>query len=212
VVESSGGDDCLLDPRSGDCPSVADVAGPSDDEIEAMVIGGPTVHDDTIYLAEYDEAWITLFEREAARIRGALGAAAVAVEHVGSTSVPGLAAKPIIDIVLVVSDSSDEDAYLPALQDVGYVLRIREASWFEHRLFKGPGTDVNVHVFSAGCPEIRRMVDFRDHLRRDDADRRLYEHAKRRLAAQRWRYVQHYANAKSDVVQEIMSRASRAQS
>ncbi len=98
-------------------------------------------------------------------------------------------------------------AYAPALEAAGYELRIREPDWFEHRLFKGPDTDVNVHVFSAGCPEVDRMLRFRDHLRADRADRELYERTKRELAARRWRYVQHYANAKSDVVAAIMTRA-----
>ena len=111
--------------------------------------------------------------------------------------------------VLVVGDSSDEAAFVPALEAAGYVLRIREPHWFEHRLFNGPHTDVNVHVFSVGCPEVGRMVRFRDHLRRDEADRRRYEAAKRELAARRWRYVQHYANAKSDVVEEILARADQ---
>ena len=183
--------------------------GPSDEEIEAAVIGGPMVHDDSIHLDEYDQSWPTLFVREAARIRRALGATAVGVEHVGSTSVPGLAAKPIIDIVLTVPDSSDEAAYVTAMEVAGYTLRVREPAWFEHRLFNGPDTDVNVHVFSAGCPEINRMVDFRDHLRTDRNDRGLYERTKRELAARHWKYVQHYANAKSDVVAEIMTRAQR---
>lgn len=68
-------------------------------------------------------------------------------------------------------------------------------------------TDVNVHVFSAGCPEIDRMVGFRDRLRADRDDRELYERTKRELADRRWRYVQHYANAKTDVVAGIMTRA-----
>lgn len=183
------------------------MTGPSDEQIEAAAIGGPTVHDGPIHLAEYDPEWEVWFAREADRIRTALGTRAVQVEHVGSTSVPGLAAKPIIDIVLTVADSSDEAAYTAALEVAGYELRIREPGWFEHRLFKGPDTDVNVHVFSVGCPEVGRMLRFRDHLRADRADRDLYERTKRELAACRWRYVQHYANAKSDVVAEIMARA-----
>jgi GrpB-like predicted nucleotidyltransferase (UPF0157 family) len=192
-------------PRRG--RSIVEVAGPPDEEIEAAVISGPIVHDGTIRLVEFDDAWAQQFARVAERIRAALGGVAVQVEHVGSTSVPGLAAKPIIDIVLAVPDSSDEAAYVPALEAAGYVLRIREPNWFEHRLFKGPDTDVNVHVFSAGCSEIDRMVWFRDHLRSDRTDRELYERTKRELAARRWKYVQHYANAKSDVVAEIMTRA-----
>jgi GrpB-like predicted nucleotidyltransferase (UPF0157 family) len=184
-----------------------DVTGPSDEEIEAAVIGGPTVHDGPIHLAEYDPQWNASFAREADRIRAVLGTRAVQVEHVGSTSVPGLAAKPIIDIVLTVADSSDEGAYVPAMEAAGYELRIREPEWFEHRLFTGPDTDVNVHVFSAGCFEVDRMLRFRDHLRADRADRELYERTKRVLAARRWKYVQQYADAKSDVVAEIMTRA-----
>jgi GrpB-like predicted nucleotidyltransferase (UPF0157 family) len=183
------------------------VPGPSDEEIEAMVIGGPRVHDDTIHLADYDEAWPRQYAEEATRLRAALGPAAVGVEHVGSTSVPGLAAKQVIDIVVVVADSSNEASYVPAFEAAGYVLRIREPAWFEHRLFKGPGVAVNVHVFSAGCPEIAQMTAFRDHLRTHPADRELYERTKRELAARRWHYVENYANAKSDVVADIMERA-----
>ena len=128
-------------------------------------------------------------------------------EHAGSTSVPGLAAKPVIDIVLAVPDSSDEGAYVPALEAAGYVLRIREPDWYEHRLFKGPDTNVNVHVFYEGCEEIARMLAFRDHMRVNDADRELYERTKRELAAREWEFVQDYADAKTDVVKEIVARA-----
>ena len=141
-------------------------------------------------------------------MQAGLGDVAVRIDHVGSTSVPGLAAKPIVDIVLAVPDAADEAAYVPAMEAVGYVLRIREPAWFEHRLFNGPGVEVNVHVFSAGCTEIDRMVAFRDHLRRDPGDRQLYECTKRRLAAQQWEYVQDYANAKSDVIAEIAVRTA----
>jgi GrpB-like predicted nucleotidyltransferase (UPF0157 family) len=111
---------------------------PSDDERESRVIGGPPVHDDVIHLADYDPAWRDLFAAEEARIRGALAGVDVRVEHAGSTSVPGLAAKPIIDIVLTLPDSADEAAYVPAMEAAGYVLHIREPDWYEHRLFKGP--------------------------------------------------------------------------
>jgi GrpB-like predicted nucleotidyltransferase (UPF0157 family) len=183
------------------------VSGPTDDELEAMTIGGPTVHNDTILLVDHDPAWAQEFVREAARLRAVLGDVATGVEHVGSTAVPGLAAKPIIDIVLTVPDAADESAYVPALETAGYVLHIREPSWFEHRLFKGPDMVVNIHVFSTECPEVERMVRFRDRLRTDDADRALYERTKRDLAGRRWKYVQHYADAKSDVVAEIMARS-----
>ena len=179
----------------------------TDDEIRAATVGDLTEHNATIELAEYDPEWPRLFEREATRIRTALGSKAVQVEHVGSTSVPSLSAKPVIDIVLVVADSSDEDAYVPELESAGYVLRIREPDWFEHRLFKGPDTNVNVHAFSKGCEEIGRMLAFRDWLRTHDDDRDLYLNTKRELAAREWRHVQNYADAKSAVVTEINARA-----
>jgi GrpB-like predicted nucleotidyltransferase (UPF0157 family) len=137
----------------------------------------------------------------------ALGDRALRLEHTGSTSVPGLAAKPIIDITLLVPDSADEPAYAPALEAAGYVLRIREPHWLEHRLFKGPDTDVNLHVFSEGCVELDRMVGFRDRLRAHPDDRDLYERTKRELATRTWRHVQHYADAKTGVVEEIIARA-----
>ena len=136
-----------------------------------------------------------------------LGIGALRLEHAGSTSVPGLAAKPVIDIVLVVADSSDEIAYSPALESAGYALRVREPNWFEHRLFKGPDTNINLHVFSAGCPEIERMLIFRDWLRSNAADRELYARNKRALAQTEWEDVQNYADAKTAVVQEILGRA-----
>lgn len=179
-----------------------------DDEIRAARIGEPTRVDGPIHLADYDPEWPALYEREAARIRSILGDRVRLLVHAGSTSVPGLAAKPVIDIVLAVADSADEPAYVPSMEASGYVLRIREPAWFEHRLFKGPDTDVNLHVFSAGCPEIDRMLAFRDRLRAHDDERRLYEAAKRELAARHWTYVQHYADAKSEVVEGIIARAA----
>ncbi len=176
-------------------------------ELQAVTIGEPRRADGPIPIVDYDSAWPGLYEREAERIRGALGDQARLLEHAGSTSVPGLAAKPIIDIVLAVPDSADEDAYVPALEAAGYVLRIREPDWYEHRVFKGPDTDVNLHVFSEGCEEIGRMLAFRDHLRSNDADRKLYERTKRELAAREWAFVQDYADAKTEVVKEIVTRA-----
>ena len=120
---------------------------------------------------------------------------------------PGLSAKPKIDIVLGLADTTDEDDYVPALESAGYVLRIREPDWHQHRLFKGPDTDINLHVFRVGCVEIERMLRFRDHLRVNAADRELYERAKQDLAQRTWKYTQHYADAKSSVVEEIVARA-----
>jgi GrpB-like predicted nucleotidyltransferase (UPF0157 family) len=133
------------------------------------------------------------------------------IEHVGSTSVPGLGAKPVIDILLVVADSADEPAYVPILESAGYSLRIREPDWHQHRMLKGPDIDINLHIFSAGCPEIARMVSFRDWLRANAADRALYEQTKLDLARCEWADVQQYADAKTAVVGEIMRRISERQ-
>lgn len=179
-------------------------------QILAATIGSPALLNQTVLIADYDPEWPQSFAREAALIRSALGHRALAVEHVGSTSVPGLAAKPIIDILLVVANSADEAAYVPALEAAGYLLRIREPDWNEHRMLKGPNNEVNLHVFSQGCAEIERMLLFRDWLRSNPEDRQLYEQTKRELARQSWRYMQNYADAKSVVVAEIMERARRA--
>src|SRR5262249_54966579 len=152
-------------------------------------------HAATIELADYDPAWPGLFEREDRRIRSVLGERVLLLEHTGSTSVPGLAAKPIVDMTLVVADSSEESAYVPDLESVGYRLTIREPDWYEHRLLKGPDTNANLHVFSDGCSEVDRMILFRDWLRTHDDDRELYERSKRDLARQEWKYVQNYADA-----------------
>ena len=132
------------------------------------------------------------------------------LEHAGSTSVPGLVAKPRIDIILAVADSADEAAYAPDMVAAGYTLRIREPDWFEHRLFNAPDIEANIHVFTAGCPEIDRMLRFRDWLRRHPDDRDRYAAAKRDLAQRTWHYVQHYADAKSAIVADIMARADAA--
>ena len=179
----------------------------SDEALQAVTIGERRSHNATVTLAEYDPAWPAVFEREAARIRTALGEQLVRLEHTGSTSVPGLAAKPIIDMALTVADPADEAAYAPRLEAAGYILRIREPDWLEHRLFKGPDADVNLHVFAADSVEVERMVGFRDWLRSHPEDRQLYERTKRELAARTWRHVQHYADAKTAVVEEIIARA-----
>ncbi len=180
----------------------------TDDQIREVTIGEPTRLDGPVLLVEYDPKWPERFVREAERIRAALGERAIRVEHVGSTSVPGLLAKPIVDIVLVVASSADEPAYVPALEASGYVLRIREPNWHEHRLFKGPETDVNLHVFSSGSSEVERMVTFRDRLRSNPADRELYAETKRDLARRTWKYRQNYADAKSDIIDSILSRGT----
>ncbi len=179
----------------------------TEEKLRAVMIGEPTLLAGPVELATYDPAWPSLFEREAARIRSILGDRVRLLEHVGSTSVSGLAAKPIIDILLAVPDSADESAYVPAMEAAGYVLHIREPDWFEHRLFKGPHTSINLHVFTEDSPEIERMLAFRDRLRGHADERLLYDRAKRELAARDWKYLQHYTDAKTEVVEAVLARA-----
>ena len=160
-----------------------------------------------IAIVEYDPRWPDLFRREAERIRFALGDLAMRVEHTGSTAVPGLAAKPVIDIALAVADSSREAAYVPALEGAGYGLRIREPEWHEHRMFKGEDRAVNLHVFSTGCPEIGRILLFRDWLRSHPADRDRYARVKLALACREWNSTDEYARAKTAVIEEILAGA-----
>jgi GrpB-like predicted nucleotidyltransferase (UPF0157 family) len=171
------------------------------------MVGEPRPLNGPILIVDYDARWPALFAREAGRIRAVLGDRVLRLEHTGSTSVPGLAAKPIIDALLVVTDAADEAEYLPPLKAAGYSLRIRETDWHEHRMFTGPDTDVNLHVFSSGCVEIDRLLMFRDWLRSNPGDRDLYAAAKRELGQRTWKYVQNYADAKTAIVEEILARA-----
>ena len=177
-----------------------------DEQIRAVSVGEVPTYQE-IVLVEYDPQWPALFEQAAEQIRAALGDAALEIHHVGSTSVPGLMAKPLIDINLVVADTTDEEAYVPRLEVAGYVLRVREPDWFEHRMLRGSEPPVNLHVFPSECPEVERMLLFRDWLRANEADRELYARTKRELGAQEWKYVQNYADAKTAVVEEILARA-----
>jgi GrpB-like predicted nucleotidyltransferase (UPF0157 family) len=179
----------------------------TEEEMRAATIGPLQPLAGKIVIVDYDPRWPEQYATEARKIRGALGALALLLEHVGSTSVPNLAAKPILDIVLVVADSADEASYVPALEQTGYVLRNREPAWYEHRVLKGVEPTVNLHVFSPGCPETERMVRMRDWLRTHEDDRALYEKTKRELAQRTWKYVQNYADAKTAVVEAILARA-----
>jgi GrpB-like predicted nucleotidyltransferase (UPF0157 family) len=180
----------------------------TDEEMAAIRVSGTvTPHNAQVYLAPYDPTWPEQFEGEAAKIRAALGDGALVLEHVGSTSIPGLPAKPILDILLAVADSSDEASYVPALTAQGYRLHLREPDWEQHRVIKGDQPLVNLHVFTAGSREIARMTAFRDRCRNVPEERQLYLDTKTALAGRVWRHVQHYANAKGDVVEAIIARA-----
>jgi GrpB-like predicted nucleotidyltransferase (UPF0157 family) len=182
------------------------------EEIQAITVDIIKPLTGPIILVDSDPAWPGLFAREEARIRSILGERVVRLEHTGSTSVPGLAAKPVIDITMTVADVTDEPAYVPDLEGAGYrlVIREHEPEWYDHRVFKGPDTNVNLHVFSKGCRELDRMVGFRDWLRTHDEDRHLYETTKRDLVTRDWKYVQNYADAKTEVVETIAAKAGLA--
>ena len=162
-----------------------------------------------IVIADYDPQWPERFRCEAAKVKSALGSRALAIEHIGSTAVPDLSAKPVIDILLVVENSAEEDAYSPALEKAGFTLTIREPEWHQHRMFKGQQVDVNLHVFSSGCAEIDRVLLLRDWLRKHADDRNLYAREKLKLAQQEWDKVQSYADAKTVVIAQILERARK---
>ena len=180
-----------------------------DDYLRRVTIGALERPD--IVVVDYDPAWPGRFAAHEATIRAALGERARLVEHIGSTAVPGLAAKPIIDVLLVVDDPADEPSYLPALEAAGYVLRVREPDFYEHRMLRTPARGLHLHVFAADSPEVERYLVLRDRLRRDEADRELYAATKRWLAARRWSTMQHYAEAKSAVIEAIIARARDGQ-
>ncbi len=179
----------------------------TEEQIRTLTIGELKPLSCRILIVDYDPQWPKFFAHETERIRAVLGDRALRIEHTGSTSVPGLVAKPIIDMLLVLSDSADEDAYVHDLEAAGYVLCIRECNWYEHRMFQGPDAEINLHVFSSGCPEIDRMLMFRDWLRSNASDRDLYARTKLALAQKEWKYVQNYADAKTMVIEEIITRA-----
>jgi GrpB-like predicted nucleotidyltransferase (UPF0157 family) len=190
---------------------VVDFVPQSEEQIRATRIGGEKpLAGGRIVLVAYDPGWPRLFEREAARVRAILGTLVCRLEHVGSTAVPGLIAKPIVDMLLVVPDSSDEATYVPPMERAGYRLTIREPDWHQHRLFRVSDANINLHVLSDGSPEIERMLGFRDWLRTHSTDRELYAATKRELAERTWKYTQNYADAKTTVVEQIIARARAA--
>jgi GrpB-like predicted nucleotidyltransferase (UPF0157 family) len=161
-----------------------------------------------IDVVAYNPRWPCVFEEQKLRIATALKELALCIDHVGSTAVPGLPAKPVIDIHLTVPDSADEAAYGPALEKVAFELVVREPEWFEHRMYRAIDPDVNLHVFSAGCPELDRCRLFRDWMRISEADRVSYCAMKQALTKHDWQSVDDYAAAKGDVIARIMARAS----
>ncbi|HVW80930.1 MAG TPA: GrpB family protein [Mycobacteriales bacterium] len=175
-----------------------------DDSLSAKLVRG--LRPGKVTLADYDPRWPARFERRAAELRAILGERARLIEHIGSTSVPGLAAKPIIDIVVGIEDPDDEPAYLPDLEAAGYDLRVREPG---HRCLRAgePDEPVNLHCYPPGDVEVRRYLAFRDRLRASTADRDRYAATKRELAEREWRDVNYYAEAKWPMIREILEHA-----
>ena len=178
-----------------------------DDVTEVELIGGPERLE--VGLEAHDPAWAATFLEHRTRILEALGddGTGVLVEHIGSTAVPGLAAKPIVDIVVGVDDVTDEEAYLPALLAAGYVLRVREPG---HRLVRTPARDVHVHVYPREHPAVADYLLLRDRLRSDPADRALWEEKMRMQVTLSWDDMNAYSDAKTDVIEAIKERARAA--
>lgn len=176
------------------------------DGADEVLIGGREARD--IVMVEHDPGWARRYEIERRRIVEALGERVLQIDHIGSTSVPGLAAKPIIDIDLSVADPDDEAAYVPDLERAGYVLRVREPG---HRMVRTPELDVHVHICPLGSDWEQRHLVFRNWLRGHPDDRQRYEDVKRSLAGRVWSDMNDYADAKSDVIADIMSRAQAVQ-
>ena len=163
-----------------------------------------------LVLCEYDETWPDTCASIAQRVRDALGFRVLALEHVGSTAVPGLVAKPIIDLDVIVADPDCEDEYVPALQKAGFVLRIREPWWYRHRMLRLQDPSANLHVWGLDSPEPLRHRIFRDWLRLDASDRSVYVSAKRdalRTASELGEDVNGYNERKSRTLREIYARA-----
>jgi GrpB-like predicted nucleotidyltransferase (UPF0157 family) len=172
------------------------------EEIEQVLLGG--LQRVRPVIAEPDPAWPRRFAQERDRIAAALGARALQIEHIGSTAVPGLAAKPIVDILLVVERADDEDAFAPALEPLGYVLRVREPG---HRMLRGGADDVNLHVYDSGAPDAEAYLLLRDWLRTHPRDRARYAALKQRLARREWADINLYADAKGPLIRELLARA-----
>jgi GrpB-like predicted nucleotidyltransferase (UPF0157 family) len=169
------------------------------------LVGGPEPV--TVGIHDYDPSWPAAFAEHRDRIRLALADRHVEITHIGSTSVPVLAAKPIIDVLVTVDDITAEEDYLDALLTAGYELRVREPG---HRLVRTPDRGVHVHVYERGARAVDEYLLLRDRLRTDAADRALYERTKRELMLHDWDDMNAYADAKTAVIEEIKARARAA--
>jgi len=166
-----------------------------------------------IEMSAPDPGWPGQYDILAGRIRDALGWRVLQVEHVGSTAVPGLPAKPIIDIDLTVADPDREQDYVPALEAAGFRLTIREPWWFGHRVLSADRPRCNLHVFGFDSPELVKHRIFREWLRGNPDERDRYAAAKRAAAAEanaRGEHVMEYNARKQQVIRAIYQRAFQA--
>ena len=160
-----------------------------------------------LVITGYDPAWPQTYERWRQRIAAALDRTTIRIEHVGSTSVPGLAAKPIVDIQVSVADPGGEPRYVPPLQAIGLVLRSRDEL---HRFLRPPAgqpREVHVHVCAAGGHWEHDHLLFRDYLRAHTAACLRYAEAKR-ASARRWSDDSWaYTEAKTGIILDILEQA-----
>ncbi|HEV3359417.1 MAG TPA: GrpB family protein [Pseudonocardiaceae bacterium] len=190
-------------------PTFAEITRHHDaDPDEDPWVNGPPPPE-TVEIVAYNPEWPRRYQSLAAEIRAALGSTIVDIEHVGSTSVSGLAAKDVIDIDLIVADPRDEQRYVPALAAIGYTLTVREPSWHQHRCLRLADPRVNLHVFGPDCPETIRHRMFRDWLRAHPEDRERYEDAKR-AAVPGGGNSMDYNRRKEDTIRAIYDRLFRA--
>ncbi len=172
---------------------------------ETGLIGGPEKR--VIEIVPYRSNWPLQFQSHSERIKNVLGETALRIEHIGSTSVEGLDAKPIIDILVVVFDPAKENLYLPGMLSEGYELRVREPGFEEHRMFRTPERDVHVHFYPAESGEIERYLLFRDFVRTNPEARDQYAALKRELSKSDWADMNEYADAKTNFIEGIIRRA-----
>jgi GrpB-like predicted nucleotidyltransferase (UPF0157 family) len=170
--------------------------------LDQVLVGGRERR--RIVIVDYDPDWPGRFEHERDRVRQALRGRALRIEHIGSTAVAGLAAKPIVDVLVTVEDPEDDAAILPALEGAGSELRVREHA---HRMFRTPARDVPVHVWGDSDPEVERYLRFRDRLRSSAEDRAAYERLKRALSTREWADFNDYADAKGELIEAILAEA-----
>ncbi|WP_209008818.1 GrpB family protein [Pseudovibrio japonicus] len=176
-------------------------------DLETGLIGGPEKRE--IKIERYNPRWPEIYEVHKEKVSKAFSGIEHRTEHIGSTSVNGLAAKPIVDMLVVISDPGNEKLYREAMENQGYQLRVREPDFDEHRMFRTFEQDVHIHVFPEGSKEVERYLLFRDHLRRHADVRSGYEALKRKQSEKNWSDMNAYAEAKTEFIETIICEAKR---